>query len=347
MVQALPARDAITETGGDEEWEGASPEALDAAEVREVDVKADGHGQRLDRWLVALAPEFSRNHLQSLVERGFVTIGGQVVTKDSRKLRAGEIVRIELQPTEESRAFRAEQLDLDIVYEDEHLMVVNKAVGMVVHPAAGNWSGTLMNGLLGYHAAAATLPRAGIVHRLDKDTTGVMVVGKTLEAVTSLVRMIGAREVHREYLALTFGRVPEELVIDAPLRRDLISRIKMAVLATGKPSRTDVYLLGQTDIASDSGTRSISAVHCVLHSGRTHQIRVHLAYKGYPLVADPLYGGVQALGLTRQALHAARLSFDHPITGAAVQFDAPLPQDLAHAWDLLGLPVPDLPRSGD
>jgi 23S rRNA pseudouridine1911/1915/1917 synthase len=323
---------------------------LDAAvaEVREAPVLADGHGQRLDRWLVELAPEFSRNHLQSLVERGCVTVNGQTVSKDARKLRAGETVRVELLPTEESRAFRAEKLPLDIVFEDEHLLILNKAAGMVVHPAAGNWSGTVMNALLAHHAAAATLPRAGIVHRLDKDTSGVMVVGKTLEAVTSLVRMIGAREVHREYLALAYGRVPEQMVVDAPLRRDLVSRVKMAVLATGKPSRTDVYLLGQGEVGSlsdrEGGARSISAIHCVLHSGRTHQIRVHLAHKGHPLVADTLYGGVPALGLVRQALHAARLGFQHPINGRALQFDAPMPQDLTQAWGLLGLPMPCLPQ---
>jgi 23S rRNA pseudouridine1911/1915/1917 synthase len=157
--------------------------------------------------------------------------------------------------------------------------------------------------------------------------------------------MISAREVHREYLALCFGRVPEEMVIDAPLKRDLISRVKMAVLATGKPSRTDVYLLGQGEEVSETGTRSISAVHCVLHSGRTHQIRVHLAYRGHPMVSDPLYGGVMALGLTRQALHAARLTLAHPITGEALQFDAPLPQDLASAWEKLGLSQPVLPAA--
>ena len=342
MVQALPARDDTAADGGEEEHEGIA----DAAEIRQAEVLADGHGQRLDRWLVQLAPEFSRNHLQSLVERGCVLIDGAAVTKDSRKLLAGQRVSIELLPTEESRAFRAEVLPFNIIFEDEHLLIVNKSPGMVVHPAAGNWSGTLMNALLAYHPAAATLARAGIVHRLDKDTSGAMVVGKTLEAVTALVRMIGAREVHREYLALAFGRVPEEVVIEAPLKRDLISRVKMAVLATGKPSRTDVYLLGQGEEVSETGTRSISAVHCVLHSGRTHQIRVHLAHKGHPIVSDPLYGGVLALGLTRQALHAARLTFDHPITGEPQQFDAPLPQDLASAWEKLGLPTPELTSSG-
>lgn len=339
MVQVLPVRD-------DDEWEAGADAVdaeADAVETREARVDADGHGLRLDRWLVQLAPEFSRNHLQSLVERGCVTINGAVVAKDARKLRAGESVRIELQPTEESQAFRAEQLPLAVLFEDEHLLVLDKAVGMVVHPAAGNWSGTVMNGLLARHRAAATLPRAGIVHRLDKDTSGVMVIGKTLEAVTALTRMIAAREVHREYLALAWGRVAEPLIVDAPLRRDPVSRVKMAVLASGKPARTDVYPLGQ----GEQDGRSISGVHCVLHSGRTHQIRVHLASRGHPLVADALYGGAAALGLVRQALHAARLSFAHPILGTALQFDAPMPQDLASAWQSLGLARPDLDRSAD
>jgi len=354
MVQALPVSPTESLVGDDEEW-GADQAAAesgkrsnadmgddagrDAAEVRQAFVDSAWHAQRVDRFLVQMAPEFSRNHLQNLIERGCVSINGLPLHSASRKLLAGQQVQIVLLPTEESRAFRAEPLPLDIIYEDAHVLVLNKAAGMVVHPASGNWSGTVMNGLLAHHPAAATLPRAGIVHRLDKDTSGLMMVGKSSEAVTALTRMIAAREVHREYVALAFGRVPEALVIDAPLRRDLISRIKMAVLATGKPSRTDVYALGVGEV----GVRSVSAVHCVLHSGRTHQIRVHLAYKGYPLVSDLLYGGVPALGLTRQALHAARLSFAHPVTGASLRFDASLPQDLASAWDLLGLPPFELP----
>ncbi|MGS0754951.1 RluA family pseudouridine synthase [Roseateles sp. GG27B] len=322
----------------DTEQDGATD---DSAEVREAQVDAQWHGQRLDRWLVQMAPEFSRNHLQSLIERACVSINELPASSASRKLLAGQRVRIELLPTQESKAFRAEPMALNIIFEDEHLLVLNKASGMVVHPASGNWSGTVMNGLLAHHPVAATLPRAGIVHRLDKDTTGLMLVGKSLAAVTSLTRMIAAREVHREYVALAYGRVPDEMVVDVPIRRDLISRIKMAVLATGKPSRTDVYLLG----LGEANSHSISAVHCVLHSGRTHQIRVHLAYKGYPVVADALYGGAQALGLTRQALHAARLSFAHPILGQPLQFDAPLPQDLAVAWDVLGLLPPSLPQT--
>jgi 23S rRNA pseudouridine1911/1915/1917 synthase len=313
---------------------------VEEAEVRSAQVGVDAQGSRLDRFLVGLAPEFSRNHLQSLVERGCVSVAGQVVTKDARKLRLGEQVRVELQPTEESRAFRAEAMALATVFEDEHLMVVDKPVGLVVHPAPGNWSGTLMNGLLAHHAAAAGLPRAGIVHRLDKDTSGLMVVGKTLEAVTALSRAIAAREVHREYIALAHGNVPESLVIEAALKRDPVSKIKMAVRPDGKPSRTDVYRLGGAEVDG----RAISAVHCVLHSGRTHQIRVHLASRGHPLLADALYGGAPALGLTRQALHAARLSFAHPISGQALMFDAPMPQDLGVAWALAHLDEGPLPK---
>ncbi len=338
MVQASPALELSSESDASEELQ-----ELEQAEQREAMVDEAGHGQRLDKWLVALAPEFSRNHLQSLIERGHVQINGQVATSASRKLQAGQRVQVELQPTAESRAFRAEPLALNIVFEDEHLMVLDKPPAMVVHPAAGNWSGTVMNGLLAHHPVAATLPRAGIVHRLDKDTSGLMVVGKTLEAVTALSRMIAAREVHREYLALTHGRVPEQMTVDAPLRRDPASRVKMAVLSSGKPSRTDVYGLAQTEIEN----RSYSAVHCVLHSGRTHQIRVHLASKGYPLVSDALYGGAPAFGLARQALHAARLSFAHPIQGRPLVFDAPLPQDLANSWALAGLPMPELPPLAD
>lgn len=306
----------------------------DAPERRGAEVDAAGHGERLDRWLTGLAPEFSRNHLQALIERGCVRADGVTLQKPALKLRAGQRIEIELQPTDESRAFRAEPMRLELAFEDEHLMVVNKPAGLVVHPAPGNWSGTLMNGLLAHHAAAASLPRAGIVHRLDKDTSGLMVVGKTLEAVTALTRQIAAREVHREYLALAWGRMEEAFVVDKALRRDPVSRVKMAVAPAnlGKPARTDVYPLGVGDVQG----RPVSGVHCVLHTGRTHQIRVHLMHSGHPLLADALYGGVPALGLARQALHAARLGFTHPITGEALSMCAALPADMAAAWAAIG-----------
>ncbi len=288
-------------------------------------VTAAAHGERLDKWLVSLAGEFSRSHLQTLIEGGQVRVDGEPATSRARRVGAGQQIVVTLLPTPESRAFRPEAMALAVVYEDAQLLVIDKPAGLVVHPAPGNWSGTLLNGLLAHHAGAAALPRAGIVHRLDKDTSGLMVVAKTLPAMTALVRAIAAREVRREYLALAHGvlRVAA-LTIDAPIGRDPVSRVKMAVVPGGKPARTDVALLGAAD--------AVSALRCTLHTGRTHQIRVHLASRGHALLADPVYGGRVALGLTRQALHAHRLGFAHPLDGAALAFVAPLPPDLLSAW---------------
>ncbi len=309
---ALPAADADETDDGAPDW-------------RATTVESAWHGRRLDHRLVDLAPEFSRSHLQDLVERGHVQLDGVAARMASRKLKVGQRLTLELVPTAQTLAFHPQAMDLKIVFEDEFILVIDKPVGLVVHPAAGHWSGTLLNGILAHHAAARMLPRAGIVHRLDKDTTGLMVVAKTLPALTALVRSIAARDVRRIYLALVQGQVPwREDVVEAPVGRDPGSRLRMAVVASGKPARTDFSCLAVAE--------GVSALRCRLHSGRTHQIRVHLAYRGYPLVGDTLYGGRPARGMVRQALHASELALAHPIDGREMAFRAPMPADLAAAW---------------
>ena len=280
-------------------------------------------------------PEFSRSYLQQLLEAGAVSLNGVAATRASQKVKAGDRGEVELRPTPQSQAFRPEDLALDIVHEDDHLLVIDKPAGLVVHPAPGNWTGTLLNALLGRDAKAAALPRAGIVHRLDKDTSGLMVVARTRAAMDRLVQMIAAREVSRQYLALAHRRWEgaAHRHVEAPIGRDPRNRLRMAVVDLqrhpGKPAATSFDLMDN----AESGC----FVRASLHTGRTHQIRVHMAHIGHPLVSDELYGGAPAGGLARQALHACRLALAHPVTGQPLVFHAPLPGDFRQALQAWGL----------
>jgi len=307
----------------------------DASETRSLDVTAGLHRQRLDAALAQLVPEFSRSYVQQLIAGGAVTVNHALCTKCARRLQVGERLGIELRPTPHSQAFAPQPMDLRVVYEDEHLLVIDKPVGLVVHPAPGHGSGTLLNGLLARDGAAQQLPRAGIVHRLDKDTSGLMVVARTRAAMDLLVQAIARRDVSRQYLALAhrpWVGAPDRR-IDACIGRDPRNRLRMAVVDplrhAGKPSVTDVHLLQNTALGC--------WVRCTLQTGRTHQIRVHMASIGHPLVADTVYGGHAVTGLTRQALHAWRLGLQHPVTGQPLAFEVPVPADMAaalHAWGL-------------
>jgi 23S rRNA pseudouridine1911/1915/1917 synthase len=304
-------------------------------ELRHWHVADVHHRERLDKVLAANVVGFSRSYLQQLVEQGAVQRNGHVVTKPSLRLQAGDTMEVALRPTPQSTAFTPEAMALEVVYEDDHMMVIHKPVGLVVHPAPGNWSGTLLNGLLAWDPRLGNLPRAGIVHRLDKDTSGLMLVARTRPCMDALVRMIADRSVQRQYLALAHkpwsGPSPRD--VQAAIGRDPGNRLRMAVLDSGsagaKEARTTVELL-------DNGADGC-LVRCSLHTGRTHQIRVHMAAIGHPLLGDTTYGAPAGAPIGRQALHAYRLALAHPIDGRALAFGAPLPADMLAAlaaWSL-------------
>jgi 23S rRNA pseudouridine1911/1915/1917 synthase len=309
---------------------------------RAARMPAELAGERLDKALARLFPQYSRSRLQSWLEEGRVTVDG-ATAKPKQSAIADSDVLVTPAASPEMLAFMPEPISLPIVAEDDTLVVIDKPAGLVVHPAVGNWSGTLLNGVLHrYGAAALALPRAGIVHRLDKDTSGLMVVARTVEAQTDLVRQLQARTVHRRYLALVWGRAGQG-TIDAPLGRDPRDRVKIAVVngAAGKPARTHyrTIAIGELD------GKPVSAVVCDLETGRTHQIRVHLAHINHRLLGDPLYGRLKngpvplplPGGFARQALHAWQLGFNHPHSGRPVQWRTEVPPDLLALAEACGI----------
>jgi len=287
-------------------------------------------GARLDQALAQLLPQHSRNRLKGWIEAGQVVVGAMVVVSPRHKLHGGETVVVTETPAAADDRVAAQAIPLAIVYEDDALLVLDKPAGLVVHPGSGNRDGTLQNALLHHAPALATLPRAGIVHRLDKDTSGLMVVAKTDVAQVDLVRQLAARSVKREYIAVVFGDLARATTIDAPIGRHPTQRTEMAVVTAGKPARTHV------DVIERFGAATL--VQCRLETGRTHQIRVHLTALGHPLLGDPTYRGRRKPGLSlpavafsfpRQALHARRLGLVHPVTRAPMQWESPAPADLA------------------
>jgi 23S rRNA pseudouridine1911/1915/1917 synthase len=346
----------------------------------EIEVPSLPSGERLDTVLARLLPQYSRSRIAGWIRSGDVQLQGRAA-RPSEKVFGGEGVslRAQLEPADD---VKPEALPIDVVYADDALLIVDKPAGRVVHPGAGNREHTLQNALLAWDPALAGLPRAGLIHRIDKDTSGLLVVGRTLEAHTRLTRDLAAREIHREYVALCLGRLTGGGTVDKPIGRHRTDRLRMTVREDGpreihreyvalclgrltgggtvdKPigrHRTDRLRMTVREDGREAVThyrlaerfRAHTLLRVQLETGRTHQIRVHLAHLGYPLVGDPLYGGRRQLtagaspavreavaAFKRQALHAARLELAHPTTGEPMTFEAPLPDDFARLLEVL------------
>ncbi len=295
-------------------------------------------GQRIDSALAQMLPDYSRSKITSWVRSGDALLNGNTF-KPKEKILGGEIVSVTIKQ-EKTNDWQAEDIAIDVVYEDDDILVVNKPVGLVTHPGAGNWSGTLANALLHYDSSLANLDRAGIVHRLDKNTSGLMVVARSELAQKNLVEQLQTHSVSREYSAVVYGHMISGGTVDEPIGRDPKDRIRQAVVEEGKYAITHYRVIDRF--------ANHTHVKCILETGRTHQIRVHMSYIDHPLIADSMYGGKirfpkkaddalkNALkGFNRQALHAKKLSLTHPITGESMSWKAPLPQDLQELLQVL------------
>ena len=305
---------------------------MSESEILQLVIPPHLAGQRLDQALAELLPDYSRARLQQWIKAGRVTLSGQNC-RPRDKLRGNESVEVRIEH-EAQTSWQAEDVPIDIVYEDEAVIIINKPAGLVVHPGTGNHSGTLVNGLLHHDEKLIEVPRAGIVHRLDKDTTGLLVVARTLAAHTQLVERLQARDVKREYETVVNGVMTAGGTVDEPMGRHPVHRTRMGVLVSGgKPAITH-YRVKQR-------FRAHTHLQVNLETGRTHQIRVHMAHIRHAIVGDPVYGGRLRLppkssealieilrGFSRQALHAARLGFVHPLTNQAVEWSVPLPMDM-------------------
>jgi 23S rRNA pseudouridine1911/1915/1917 synthase len=292
-------------------------------EARVHEFRSEVSGLRIDQFVVTHLPDLSRARVQALLKAGHITLNGGAA-KASSRLRGGDVVRI-VEPPPVAAEIKGQDIPLDVLYEDRDLVVINKPAGLVVHPAAGKRDGTLVNALL-HHCTELSgvggVERPGIVHRLDKDTTGCLVAAKNDAAHRALVRQFAGRSVSKIYLALVSGRMPRlSGEVDAPIGRHPVHRQKMAVVERGRPSRTTWRMLGEIPAGS--------LVECTLHTGRTHQIRVHLKHLGHPILGDEAYG--KRAGFQRQMLHAWKLGFTHPRTGESVSFQSPIPEDFVQA----------------
>ncbi|NDY82630.1 RluA family pseudouridine synthase [Orrella sp. NBD-18] len=288
--------------------------------------------ERLDKVLAQLIPQHSRSRIQTWIEGGHVMVNGQVA-KVRQNLREDDQITVFVQPAPEDQAFKPENVDFEVLAQSPDWIVVNKPVGLVTHPGAGNWSGTLLNGLLFRFPELAQVARAGIVHRLDKDTSGLLVVARNEVAQTHLVRQLQARTMGREYLALAHGRMLSEGRVDLPIGRDMRVPVRMSVEKPAAPKAAVThYKLMRVGEYYDS---NVSQVICKLETGRTHQIRVHLASLGHPLLGDTLYGGRMLGQVTRQMLHAHQLRFEDPGGAGEVSFVAPMPEDMAQVVEAI------------